>query len=292
MLSAVRARGTYVSRHRAGGGSRPTPGYDGAGKRRRVAVSGEAIAAGRHRQARSDHRQLLPPVAFALPRIAGVLAIAGAVGGSLVTSGAGVAGPTVLAAVPPTGIQGSPSLEQRRVPASRSTSRTAGAETSARLKRLASLREREIAQLSQLASRRSRELGRQQWVLPMSSYRLTGRFGNRSSLWSTVHTGLDFAAPTGTPIHAVAGGEVTEAGWAGPYGYRTVVTLLDGTEIWFCHQSRIDVSVGNVLQRGERIGAVGSTGNVTGPHLHLEVRPGGRAPVDPADALAQHGATP
>ena len=126
----------------------------------------------------------------------------------------------------------------------------------------------------------------------MSSYRLTGTFGVRSYLWRTVHTGLDFAAPTGTGIHAIAGGEVTEAGWAGAYGYRTIVALPDGTEIWYCHQSRIDVRSGEEVERGQAIGAVGSTGNVTGPHLHLEVRPGGGDPVDPQAALAEHGVDP
>lgn len=126
----------------------------------------------------------------------------------------------------------------------------------------------------------------------MASYRLTGTFGEVSYLWSTDHTGLDFAGPTGTDIHAVAAGEVTEAGWSGPYGYRTIVELDDGTEIWYCHQSSIDVGVGDTVARGQVIGDVGSTGNVTGPHLHLEVRPGGGDPIDPAVALAEHDAAP
>ncbi len=71
-----------------------------------------------------------------------------------------------------------------------------------------------------------------------------------------------------------------------------MLTLEDGTEIWYCHQSAFNVSVGDTVRAGELIGYVGSTGHVTGPHLHLEVRPGGGDPVDPDAALRQHGVTP
>lgn len=131
-----------------------------------------------------------------------------------------------------------------------------------------------------------------QWVLPVAGYHLTGRFGQRSSLWSTVHTGLDFAGPSGTTIVSVAGGTVKSAGYEGAYGNRTVITLPDGTDIWYCHQSRIAVSPGEKVGPGQVIGYTGSTGNVTGPHLHLEVHPGGGGPVDPEVALPAHGVTP
>ena len=71
-----------------------------------------------------------------------------------------------------------------------------------------------------------------------------------------------------------------------------MVTLDDGTEIWYCHQNAFGVSVGDVVRPGEQIGYVGATGNVTGPHLHLEVRPGGGDPVDPYAALVHHGLQP
>ena len=57
-----------------------------------------------------------------------------------------------------------------------------------------------------------------------------------------MHTGLDFAAPSGTPIYAVANGTVTETGYDGAYGNKTVITLDDGTEIWFCHQTSYTVT--------------------------------------------------
>ncbi|MGY0025034.1 M23 family metallopeptidase [Streptomyces sp. cg35] len=132
------------------------------------------------------------------------------------------------------------------------------------------------------------------YKLPVASYTLTGTFGQPGSMWSSgYHTGLDFAASTGTPIYAIHGGTVTEAGWAGAYGYRTVLTLDDGTELWFCHQSSMNVSVGQKVSTGDVIGRVGATGNVTGAHLHLEVHPGGDATgVDPAAWLRDKGLTP
>ncbi|MCX6407354.1 MAG: M23 family metallopeptidase [Propionibacteriales bacterium] len=131
-----------------------------------------------------------------------------------------------------------------------------------------------------------------QWVLPVTGYALTARFGQSSSLWARVHTGLDFAGPSGSTIVSVAAGTVTDTSYAGAYGNRTVVTLDDGTEIWYCHQSRIVATPGERVRAGQTIGYTGSTGNVTGPHLHLEVRPGGGEPIDPEIALREHGVTP
>lgn len=131
-----------------------------------------------------------------------------------------------------------------------------------------------------------------QWVLPVAGYHLTARFGQSSGLWSSVHTGLDFAAAPGTQIASVARGTVTEVGFDGAYGNKTVITLEDGTEIWYCHQSSTQVSVGQQVDPGDPIGQVGATGNVTGPHLHLEVRPGGGDPVDPYNVLVEHHVKP
>lgn len=131
-----------------------------------------------------------------------------------------------------------------------------------------------------------------QWVLPVAGYHLTARFGQRSSLWSTVHTGLDFAGPSGTTIVSVAAGTVKSTGYEGAYGNRTVITLLDGTDVWYCHQSRFGVKPGEKVAPGQTIGYTGATGNVTGPHLHLEVHPNGGAAVDPSPVLVAHGVTP
>ncbi|WP_028815089.1 M23 family metallopeptidase [Streptomyces flavidovirens] len=127
------------------------------------------------------------------------------------------------------------------------------------------------------------------YSLPTSSYTLTSTYGQSGSMWSSgQHTGLDFAAPTGTPVKAVHGGTIKSAGWSGSYGYRIVLELPDGTEVWYCHLSSMTVTSGEV-GTGDVIGRVGATGNVTGPHLHLEVHTPGGAGVDPAAWLRGKG---
>ena len=128
------------------------------------------------------------------------------------------------------------------------------------------------------------------WVKPIGSgYRITATFGQAGSLWSADHTGVDLAAPTGTPVASVAAGTITDAGDAGAYGSRVEVTHPDGTVTSYSHLSRIDVTVGQPVQPGSVIGAVGSTGNSTGPHLHIELRPDGGSPIDPVHALLARG---
>jgi len=153
-------------------------------------------------------------------------------------------------------------------------------------------RNAELKSLGKAAEARAGEIAKNQWQLPTSGYRITARFGMAGGLWSSDHTGLDFAAPAGTPIVAVANGTITETGSAGAYGNQTIQTLEDGTEIYYCHQTDIGVSPGDTVSAGQQIGTVGSTGNSTGPHLHLEVRPGGGDPVDPYQALVFHGLKP
>ncbi|GAA2964288.1 M23 family metallopeptidase [Streptomyces enissocaesilis] len=129
------------------------------------------------------------------------------------------------------------------------------------------------------------------YSLPLSSYTLTSTYGQSGSMWSSgQHTGLDFAAPKGTPLKAVHGGTITSAGWSGAYGYRIVLELPDGTEIWYCHLSSMTVTSGEV-GAGDVIGRVGATGNVTGDHLHLEVRTPGGSAIDPAAWLRDKGLT-
>ncbi|WP_420716976.1 M23 family metallopeptidase [Streptomyces sp. H27-H5] len=126
------------------------------------------------------------------------------------------------------------------------------------------------------------------FVLPTSAYTLTSHYGDSGSMWSSGHhTGLDFAAPTGTPVKAVGSGKITSAGYSGAYGYRIVLQLDDGTEIWYCHLSSMSVTSGSV-GAGDTIGRVGATGNVTGAHLHLEVRQGGST-MDPLAWLNSKG---
>jgi murein DD-endopeptidase MepM/ murein hydrolase activator NlpD len=126
-------------------------------------------------------------------------------------------------------------------------------------------------------------------VRPITSYYVSAGFGVAGPRWASVHSGLDLAAPTGTTIVAAADATVTSVGDAGAYGLRTVLTLEDGTELWYCHQSASLVTAGDVVGIADPVGLVGSTGNSTGPPLHLEVRPGGGAAIDPVPWFAAHG---
>ena len=172
----------------------------------------------------------------------------------------------------------------------RRNDRSASSEAKARQKKAALAK----AAAASRAEREAAEAARNAWQLPLERgvYHLSAEFGQCSALWSQCHTGLDFAAPSGTPIRAVASGVVTETAYAGAYGNRTILKLHDGTEIWYCHQTSFAAQPGQSVVAGETIGYVGSTGNSTGSHLHLEVRPGGGDPVDPYQALAGHGQQP
>ena len=132
----------------------------------------------------------------------------------------------------------------------------------------------------------------QGWVRPVrDAYRITATFGARGSMWSNTHTGVDLAAPTGTTVRAVAAGTVTFAASNGAYGLRVAIQHADGSETWYAHLSSIAVELGETVTQGAEIGAIGATGNVTGPHLHFELRPGAGAPVDPVQALRARGAS-
>ena len=103
---------------------------------------------------------------------------------------------------------------------------------------------------------------------------ISSRFGTR---WGRAHTGLDVAADTGTPIYAAASGTVTNASVYGGYGNLIKIDHGNGVETYYGHCSKIYVNVGDTVETGDLIGLVGSTGNSTGPHLHLEIRVNGVA---------------
>ncbi len=109
---------------------------------------------------------------------------------------------------------------------------------------------------------------------------VTSGFGWR---WGRMHEGIDIAAPSGTPIRAAAAGTVIYAGWMGGYGNIVIIDHGNGLATAYGHQSAISVGGGSVSQ-GTVIGAVGTTGNSTGPHVHFEVRVNG-SPVDPMGYL-------
>ena len=113
---------------------------------------------------------------------------------------------------------------------------------------------------------------------------ISSRFGERSSSRSSVHTGLDIAAPMGTGVRAISEGTVVFAAYNGSYGNLIKVDHGNGIQSWYAHCSAIYVSVGQNVGPSTTIAAVGSTGNSTGPHLHLEIRVGG-SPVNPQNYL-------
>ncbi|MFI5760987.1 transglycosylase family protein [Streptomyces sp. NPDC051563] len=112
------------------------------------------------------------------------------------------------------------------------------------------------------------------------------------SSWSSgYHTGVDFPVATGTTVKAVGNGEVVSAGWAGAYGYQVVIRHADGRYSQYAHLSALSVKAGASVSGGQRIGRSGATGNVTGPHLHFEMRtgPGYGTDIDPLRYLRAHG---
>ncbi|OSP40933.1 peptidase [Streptomyces sp. 13-12-16] len=112
------------------------------------------------------------------------------------------------------------------------------------------------------------------------------------SMWSSgYHTGVDFSVPTGTSLKAVGAGTVVSAGWGGAYGNQVVVKLDDGYYAQYAHLSSLSVSAGQTVTAGQQVGLSGATGNVTGPHLHFEIRttPDYGSDVDPISYLRSKG---
>jgi murein DD-endopeptidase MepM/ murein hydrolase activator NlpD len=103
---------------------------------------------------------------------------------------------------------------------------------------------------------------------------------NISVAGNRFHGGIDIVADVGAPVVAARGGRVAFAGWSGAYGYVVYLDHEVGWQTRYAHLSRIDVRVGDVVRQGGAVGAIGSTGASTGPHLHFEVRFEGRA-LDP-----------
>ena len=127
------------------------------------------------------------------------------------------------------------------------------------------------------------------FVLPITGAAISSGFGWRVHPITgerKLHKGVDFAAPTGAPIFAAADGIVTYAGWTDD-GYGNVVELShdNGAITLYAHTNKVYVSKGQVINKGQAIAEVGSTGRSTGPHLHFEIQPDGRTAVDPMDYL-------
>lgn len=108
--------------------------------------------------------------------------------------------------------------------------------------------------------------------------RFTSGYGQR---WGRMHRGIDIAASVGTPIYAADGGTVTHSGWQGTYGYMVEINHGNGYVTRYAHASKLLVSKGTKVYKGQHIANVGNTGRSTGPHLHLEVLKNG-AYVNPS----------
>ena len=124
------------------------------------------------------------------------------------------------------------------------------------------------------------------WVLPLANPVFTSGFGPR---WGRMHEGDDFGVPVGTPLRAMSNGTVVFAGQMSGYGTMVDIKYTDGTISRFGHMSTISVTVGQQVTVGQTVGLSGNTGRSTGPHLHLEIRPDGGAPVSPRAWLAAKG---
>jgi hypothetical protein len=265
-------------------------------------TSRRSDAPGRRKASRhSGTRRRLFPGLPPLPIAVGVAALAISAGGAITVSNpALVSGDSRIAgasALNGTSDAASTSLLNHRTAAVSRDSRRDALEDAAdeKLVEQAEQQARErnaaLAKFAKQAEAQAAKIALNQWVLPVDGYHLTATFGEWG-LWSSYHTGLDFAADYGAPIKAMAGGEVTEVGYDGSYGNKVVITLDDGTELWFCHMSGFATSTGEEVRAGDVIGYLGDTGNTTGPHLHLEVRPGAGDPVDPYAAMLVHGLQP
>lgn len=108
-------------------------------------------------------------------------------------------------------------------------------------------------------------------------YKVTTKFGIKGTMWSSGrHEGVDYAAPTGAVVVAPVDGKVVKVGqvWGAAFGSKSVLMKVDGGHLLFAHLSSNSVKVGQELKAGDVIGKVGAEGNVTGPHLHMELQKG------------------
>ncbi|MET7860987.1 LysM peptidoglycan-binding domain-containing M23 family metallopeptidase [Streptomyces sp. NPDC005318] len=129
------------------------------------------------------------------------------------------------------------------------------------------------------------------YVHPVPGNHTTNYRASGANWSSGSHTGIDFPVATGTSVKAITSGTVVTAGWGGAYGNQVVIKHADGRYSQYGHLSSLSVSAGQTVTVGQQVGLSGATGNVTGPHLHFEVRTGPAygSDIDPVAYLASHG---
>lgn len=159
-------------------------------------------------------------------------------------------------------------------------------------RRAAAAKAKKAREARERAAREAERKRLNTFVLPVTGSYISTGYKSSSGLWSSgSHTGIDFHAASGTPVHAVGMGTVVEAGWGGAYGNNIVIKMKDGTYTQYGHLSSIGVSVGQQVTPGQQIALSGSTGNTTGPHLHFEARtsPEYGSDINPVAYLRSHG---
>lgn len=123
---------------------------------------------------------------------------------------------------------------------------------------------------------------------PVHKNKITSKFGLRVDPFKNItsfHTGVDIRGNTGDPVFSAADGQVTKAEYFGGFGNLIIIKHSEEHETLYAHLARIDVKAGDYVKKGEKIGAVGSTGRSTGPHLHYEIFENG-SPIDPYTYLS------
>ncbi len=137
-----------------------------------------------------------------------------------------------------------------------------------------------VAQVIEIGTKVPSGIGDGSFIEPTFGM-VTSRFGKR---WGGRHNGLDIANDIGTPVESADGGVVTFAGYDGDFGNLIIINHNNGYETYYAHLDSMDVSEGQKVIQGYKIGEVGNTGYSTGPHLHFEVRKNG-VPMDPSKYL-------
>ncbi len=136
-----------------------------------------------------------------------------------------------------------------------------------------------LSATTQLTKQKAEEFAR-----PLNKGRISSRFGNRIHPVLNrriYHTGIDIAAPKGTPIYCSKGGKISYSGWKTGYGYIIIIDHPNQFQTVYAHCSKLHVKVGQAVSVGQLIGLVGRTGVATGSHLHFEIRKNGK-PINPA----------
>lgn len=126
----------------------------------------------------------------------------------------------------------------------------------------------------------------EKWVTPVEDARVTSEYGHR---WGRLHAGRDYGAAMDTPVRAMGDGKVVGAGTMAGYGNYVDIEYADDTVSRYGHLAEVDVYVSQWVRAGDVVARSGNSGRSTGPHLHVEIRPDGKDPVDPETWLSKRG---